>query len=149
MSTQNRPSWDQYFMRIAAQVAERSTCPRLAVGSVIVRNRHILATGYNGAPAGLPHCTDVGCLMQHGHCVRTVHAELNAIIQAALHGVSVDGSAIYVTHGPPCFHCAKAIINAGIRRVVHGGHYEDESASEFLGEAGIEVLLFSIPQSSA
>jgi dCMP deaminase len=93
-----RPSWDEYFMGIAFAVAQRSTCDRAHVGAIIVRDKRILTTGYNGAPRGLPHCTEVGHLMINNHCVRTLHAEQNAIIQAALHGVSVEGGTIYVTH---------------------------------------------------
>ena len=133
-----RPSWDEYFMQITFQVARRSTCPRAAVGAVIVRNKRILTTGYNGAPAGLPHCTEVGCLMVSGHCVRTLHAEQNAIIQGALHGVDVSGSTLYVTH-QPCLACAKMIINAGIVRVVYAGQYPDPIACSFLMEAGVEL----------
>jgi dCMP deaminase len=133
-----RPSWDDYFMQITLQVAKRSTCPRAAVGAVIVRDKRILTTGYNGAPTGLPHCTEAGCLMVNGHCVRTLHAEQNAIIQGALHGVDVSGSTMYVTH-QPCRNCAKMIINAGIERVVYAGHYPDEIACAFLEEAGIEL----------
>ena len=131
-----RPSWDDYFMQITLQVARRSTCPRAAVGAVIVRDKRILTTGYNGAPTGLPHCTEVGCLMVNGHCVRTLHAEQNAIIQGALHGVDVSASTIYVTH-QPCLVCAKMIINAGIERVVYAGPYPDEIARSFLEEAGV------------
>jgi dCMP deaminase len=134
-----RPSWDEYFMDIARQVAKRSTCPRAAVGSVIVKDRRILTTGYNGSPMGLPHCTEVGCLIVEGHCVRTLHAEQNAIIQAALHGVSVKESTIYVTH-QPCLNCAKMIINAGIVRVVYGGDYPDDRARVFLSEAGVALV---------
>ena len=101
-----RPSWDEYFMNIALEVARRSTCPRAQVGAIIVRDKRILTTGYNGAPSGLPHCTEVGCLMRGGHCVRTLHAEQNAIIQGALHGVSVKGGTIYVTH-QPCLICPR------------------------------------------
>ena len=136
-----RPSWDQYFMGIAFEVAKRSTCPRARVGAIIVRDKRILTTGYNGAPSGLPHCTEVGCLMVGGHCVRTLHAEQNAIIQAALHGVSVAGGTIYVTH-QPCLTCAKMIINAGIERVVYGGQYPDELAATFLEQAGVELVPF-------
>jgi dCMP deaminase len=125
-------------MQIAAQVARRSTCPRAAVGAVIVRDKRILTTGYNGAPKGLAHCTEAGCLMVNGHCVRTLHAEQNAIIQGALHGVDVSGSTIYVTH-QPCLLCAKMIINAGIERVVYGGDYPDELACSFMEEAGLEL----------
>ena len=134
----DRPSWDDYFMQITFQVAKRSTCPRAAVGSVIVRDKRILTTGYNGSPTGLPHCTEVGCLMVNDHCVRTLHAEQNAIIQGALHGVDVSGSTIYVTH-QPCQICAKMIVNAGIERVVYAGHYPDEIACMFLEEAGVEL----------
>jgi dCMP deaminase len=133
-----RPSWDEYFMQITLQVARRSTCPRAAVGAVIVRDKRILTTGYNGSPQGLPHCTEVGCLMVNDHCVRTLHAEQNAIIQGALHGVDVSGSTLYVTH-QPCLNCAKMIINAGIRRVVYAGHYPDDIARGFLEEAGVEL----------
>jgi dCMP deaminase len=133
-----RPSWDEYFMQITLQVARRSTCPRAAVGAVVVREKRILTTGYNGSPQGLPHCTEVGCLMVNGHCVRTLHAEQNAIIQGALHGVDVSGSTLYVTH-QPCLNCAKMIINAGIRRVVYAGQYPDDIARGFLEEAGVEL----------
>ncbi len=139
-----RPSWDDYFMRIAFEVARRSTCPRAAVGAVIVRDKRILTTGYNGAPTGLPHCTEVGCLMVNNHCVRTLHAEQNAIIQGALHGVDVSESTLYVTH-QPCLTCAKMIINAGIRRVVYAGDYPDELARAFLEEAGVELCRYKAP----
>ena len=134
-----RPSWDQYFMDIAFEVAKRSTCSRAQVGAIIVRDRRILTTGYNGAPAGLPHCSEVGCLMIEGHCRRTLHAEQNAIIQGALHGVSVAGGTLYVTH-QPCITCAKMIINGGIERVVYGGQYPDELAMSFLEQAGVELV---------
>ncbi len=133
-----RPSWDDYFMSITFQVAKRSTCDRARVGATIVKDRRILTTGYNGAPAGLPQCDEIGHLMIAGHCVRTLHAEQNAIIQAALHGVSVAGSTIYVTH-QPCLTCAKMIIKAGITRVVYGGHYPDENAVAFLRDAGVTL----------
>jgi dCMP deaminase len=136
--SRTRPSWDDYFMDITFQVAKRSTCDRAHVGSIVVKDRRILTTGYNGAPAGLPHCDEIGHLMISGHCVRTLHAEQNAIIQAALHGVSVHGGTIYVTH-QPCLTCAKMIINAGIKRVVYAGHYPDENAVAFLTEAGVEL----------
>lgn len=136
-----RPSWDEYFMQITFQVAKRSTCPRAAVGAVIVRDKRILTTGYNGAPANLPHCSEAGCLMVSGHCVRALHAEQNAIIQGALHGVGVSDSTIYVTH-QPCLVCAKMIINAGIQRVVYAGNYPDEIARGFLEDAGLELVKF-------
>ncbi|NUQ36949.1 MAG: dCMP deaminase [Caldilineales bacterium] len=143
MST--RPSWDHYFMSIALQVAKRSTCDRAHVGAIVVKDRRILTTGYNGSPAGLPHCDDVGHLLVEGHCVRTLHAEQNAIIQAAYHGVSVQDSAIYVTH-QPCLTCAKMIINAGIRRVVYAGQYPDNLARQFLAEAGVSLQQFTLPE---
>lgn len=141
-----RPCWDDYFMQIAELVARRTTCLRRSVGAVLVKNRRILATGYNGAPGGLAHCADVGCVRQqrgvpsgerHELC-RGLHAEQNAIIQAAFHGVSIDGSTLYVTCHP-CSVCAKMIINAGIREVVIHGEYADEMAAELLREAGVAV----------
>lgn len=141
----DRPSWDDYFMQITFQVAKRSTCPRAEVGAVIVRDKRILTTGYNGAPTGLPHCTEAGCLMLNGHCVRTLHAEQNAIIQGALHGVDVSGATIYVTH-QPCLVCSKMIINAGIQRVVYAGDYPDEIARGFLEEARLELHKYKLEE---
>jgi dCMP deaminase len=141
----NRPPLDEYFMEIAAVVARRSTCLRNQVGAVFVRNKRILATGYNGAPAGLQHCDEVGCAREgvasgtrHELC-RAVHAEQNAIIQAALHGVSIEGAILYCTH-QPCILCAKMMINARIRKVVFQESYPDETALQFLEQAGIEVV---------
>ncbi len=133
-----RPSWNKYFMNIAHEVAQRSTCERAQVGAVIVRDKRILTTGYNGSPRGLPHCSEVGCLMDNGHCVRTLHAEQNAIIQAALHGVITEGAIIYVTH-QPCFNCAKTIINAGISEIVYGKEYRDDRSLDFLNQAGVKI----------
>ncbi|MBV7327544.1 cytidine/deoxycytidylate deaminase family protein [Chloroflexi bacterium TSY] len=134
-----RPSWDDYFIDIAFSVATRSTCDRAHVGAVIVRDRRILTTGYNGAPAGLPHCDDVGHLLMEDHCVHTLHAEQNAIIQAALHGVNIQGATIYVTH-QPCLTCAKMIINSGIQRVIYAGNYPDEHSLLFLSTANVELI---------
>jgi dCMP deaminase len=134
-----RPSWNVYFLNIAREVAQRSTCERAQVGAVIVRDKRILTTGYNGSPRGLPHCTEVGCLMDNGHCVRTLHAEQNAIIQAALHGVITEGATIYVTH-QPCFNCAKTIINAGISEIVYDREYQDDRSLEFLTQAGVKLI---------
>jgi len=136
---QSRPSWDDYFVQIAFTVAQRSTCDRAHVGCVLVRDRRILTTGYNGAPAGLPHCDDVGHLIVDGHCVRTLHAEQNALIQAALHGVGTEGATAYVTH-QPCLTCAKMLINAGVRRVVYAGNYPDDYSRRFLDAAGVELV---------
>lgn len=135
---------DDYFMEIASVVAKRSTCLRNQVGALFVKNKRILTTGYNGAPAGLPHCDEVGCAREgvasgtrHELC-RAVHAEQNAIIQAALHGVSIEGSTLYCTH-QPCILCAKMMINARIRTVVYEESYPDETALDFLDQAGIGV----------
>ena len=126
----HRASWDQYFMSIAAQVATRATCDRKLVGAIIVRDRSILATGYNGSIVGLPHCDEAGHLMEDGHCVRTIHAEANALMQAARNGVRIEGGSIYVT-ASPCFHCFKLLANAGIRRIVYGEFYRDPRIFEF------------------
>ncbi|MCS6950767.1 MAG: cytidine/deoxycytidylate deaminase family protein [Armatimonadota bacterium] len=134
-----RPSWDEYFLRIAKEVATRATCPRRSVGAVIVLDRRILTTGYNGAPHGLAHCTEVGCKIVDGHCQRALHAEQNAILQAALNGVSTRGATVYVTC-QPCNTCAKMLINAGIVRVVFEGDYPDPFAMELFEEAGIELV---------
>lgn len=144
MSAKIRSSWDEYFMGIAQQVAQRSTCPRASVGAVIVRERLILTTGYNGAPEGLPHCLEVGCIIEDDHCQRSLHAEQNAILQAAFHGVSIAGGTMYVTH-QPCNTCAKMIINAGLKRVIYAGEYPDELARNFLAEAGVELVRFQNP----
>ncbi len=135
-----RPDWDSYFMKIAFAVSERSTCDRAFVGCVLVLDKRILTTGFNGSPAGQPHCDEVGHLLVEGHCVRTIHAETNAIIQAALHGVSTRGCTCYVTHFP-CINCTKALINAGIHRLVYAVAYRvDENALEFLKCANIEIV---------
>jgi dCMP deaminase len=135
-----RPDWDTYFMKIAHDVAARSTCDRADVGTVLVREKRILTTGFNGSPAGLPHCDEIGHLIVDGHCVRTIHAEANAIIQAALHGVSSKGATCYVTHFP-CLSCAKMLINAGIIRIVYDNEYRiDDNTLQFLQIAGVEVV---------
>jgi dCMP deaminase len=142
----DRPSWDAYFMQIAHLVAMRATCPRRQVGAVIVRDRRILATGYNGAPRGLAHCPvggpdhdwPDGC-MRAGHCIRSLHAEQNALLQAAMIGIACEGTTIYVTC-QPCNACAKMLINAGIRRVVYEGDYPDDFSLELFRESGMEVF---------
>lgn len=136
----SRVGWSQYFMGIAAQCATRATCDRKHVGAVIVRNGMIVSTGYNGSIAGLAHCDDVGHLMEDGHCVRTVHAEANALVQAASHGVRVRGAVIYVT-ASPCLGCFKLIVNAGIGRIVFGEAYRlDERVVLFAKELGVELV---------
>jgi dCMP deaminase len=141
-----RISWDEYFMQIAQLVAQRATCLRRSVGAVIVKNKRMLATGYNGAPSGLAHCLESGCLrdklkipsgQRHELC-RGLHAEQNAIIQASLYGISVKDSMMYITN-QPCVICAKMLINAGIREIVIAGEYPDKMAMDFLKEAGITV----------
>ena len=134
-----RASWDEYFMNIAREVATRSTCDRKHVGAVIVRDKSILATGYNGSIRGLPHCDEDGHLMEEGHCVRTVHAEANAIVQAAKNGVRIDGSGIYVT-ASPCWGCFRLIANAGIGRIIFGEFYRDQKIYDFSQKLGIELV---------
>ncbi|MCS7182867.1 MAG: dCMP deaminase family protein [Thermoanaerobaculum sp.] len=134
-----RVSWDRYFMNLAREAATRSTCPRKAVGAVLVRDRAVLATGYNGSIRGLAHCTEAGCLVVNGHCVRTVHAEANALIQAARHGVRIEGADCYVT-ASPCWECFKLLANAGVRRIVFAEFYRDERIWEFARQAGIELV---------
>jgi dCMP deaminase len=145
-----RPSWDQYFMDITHLVATRSTCLRRQVGAVVVKERNILATGYNGVPSGITHCDVDGCLRarlnvpsgeRHELC-RGLHAEQNAIIQAARHGINIDGATLYCTT-MPCIICTKMIINAGIRKVVYSEGYSDELAREMICEAAIEVEHFT------
>ncbi len=134
-----RATWDEYFMNIAKEVATRSTCDRKFVGAVIVRDKNILATGYNGSIRGLPHCDEVGHLMEDGHCVRTVHAESNAIVQAAKNGTRIDGAGIYVT-ASPCWPCFRLIANAGMSRIVFGEFYRDQKIFEFSQKIGIELV---------
>lgn len=145
----SRPSWDEYFMDITRLVAKRSTCIRRKVGAVLVKDRNILATGYNGAPSGIPHCIDVGCLREkmsvpsgerHELC-RGLHAEQNAIIQAAYHGVRIRGATLFCTNYP-CTICIKMLINAGITRIVYQDGYSDELAKELIEQAGVEVVRF-------
>ena len=143
----SRPSWDAYFMDITFLVAKRSTCLRRAVGSLIVKDKRILSTGYNGAPTGIRHCDEAGCLRQtlkvasgekHELC-RGIHAEQNAIIQAAYHGVSIKGATLFCTN-LPCAICAKMIINAGITTICYHSGYADAMSKDMLGEAGIEII---------
>jgi dCMP deaminase len=138
MSDESRASWDEYFMNIARAVATRSTCSRKHVGAVMVRDKVILSTGYNGSVRGLPHCDEVGHMIEDGHCVRTIHAEANAIIQAATHGTRLVGAAVYVT-ASPCWSCFKMIANAGIKRIVYGEFYRDQRIFEVAHELNIEL----------
>lgn len=144
-----RPRWDEYFMDIVELVKTRSTCLRRQVGALIVKNKRILATGYNGVPTGIEHCDKVGCLRQeynvpsgqrHELC-RAVHAEQNAIVQAAMAGTSIQGATIYVS-AQPCSLCAKMIINAGIKKIIFKGEYPDDMAMQMLKEAGVRVVKY-------
>jgi dCMP deaminase len=124
-----RVDWHQYFMNIASEVATRSTCDRKHVGAVIVRDKTILSTGYNGSVRGLPHCDDAGHMMEDNHCVATIHAESNAVIQAARNGVRLEGADIYVT-ASPCWNCFKMVVNAGIKNIYYGEFYRDDRIFE-------------------
>jgi dCMP deaminase len=144
-----RPSWNQYFTSITRMVATRSTCLRRHVGAILVKEKRILATGYNGAPAGLKHCIEVGCIREeasipsgtrHELC-RALHAEQNAIVQAAYHGTPIAGSTLYCTN-KPCVICSKMLINAGIERIFFDKDYDDDLADAILDEAGIEIMRF-------
>ena len=134
-----RVSWEDYFMNIAREVATRSTCDRKHVGAVIVREKTILSTGYNGSIKGLPHCDTVGCEMVDGHCVRTTHAEANAIVQAAKNGVGINQSEIYVT-ASPCYDCFKLIANAGIKTIYYKEFYRDQRIIDRSKEVGIHLV---------
>jgi dCMP deaminase len=147
-SAHKRPTWDEYFLEVARLVAKRATCLRRKVGAVLVKDKRILATGYNGAPSGLAHCLDIGCLREklkipsgeRQELCRGSHAEQNALIQASLHGISVKESTLYVTN-QPCIICAKMLINAGIKEIVICGNYPDKMAKGFLKEAKIKIRI--------
>ena len=154
MKRLTRPDTDEYFLKIASVVAERSTCRRHHIGAVAVKDKHILATGYNGAPSGFKDCLELGCLRDElgipsgtrQEICRGIHAEQNVIIQATLHGVSVEGSTIYATH-TPCNQCAKMLVNAKIKRYVSFGRYDDNAFIDLFREAGIEVDIKKRPSS--
>ena len=139
MSARKRVGWDHYFMNIARQAASRSTCDRKFVGAVIVRDRTILSTGYNGSIRGMPHCDEVGHDLENSHCVATIHAEANAILQAAKNGVNISGSEIYTT-ASPCWNCFKLIANSGIRRIYYAEFYRDEKSMRIASQIGIELI---------
>jgi dCMP deaminase len=134
----SRLPWDEYFMKIAEVVASRSTCDRKFVGAVVVRDKTILSTGYNGSIRGLPHCSEVGHMMENDHCVATIHAEANAIVQAARNGVMINGATMYVT-ASPCWTCFKIIANAGLTRICYGEFYRDTRIFDVAGKLGIEL----------
>lgn len=148
-----RLTWHQYFMTITRQVAERSTCSRAKVGAVIVRDKNILATGYNGAPAGMPHCIDVGCLIYQSrtpdgeieeNCFRTIHAEINAIAQAAKNGSSIKDASIYITH-TPCIHCLKVLVNTGIKEIYYESAYKLHTLREILAHTRVQLEQVRLP----
>ena len=145
MSNNNhRPSWDEYFLKLAMLASERATCPRMHCGCVLVRDRYVLATGYNGSLPGHPHCEDVGCLVVDNHCVRTNHAEMNALVQAATHGTNISGSTAYITN-MSCTTCAKALIAAGIKRIVVFSDFHDTLALQFFAQSNVEVTKLEMP----
>lgn len=139
-----RPDWDEYFLKLAMLASERATCPRMHCGCVLVKNKNVIATGYNGSIPGDEHCEDIGCLVIDSHCVRTVHAEMNAIVQAARRGHAVDGAIAYVTN-MPCTTCAKALITAGVKRVVVFSDFHDTLAMQFFSKAGVPIDRHSMP----
>lgn len=137
---EQRPSWDDYFMALARIVASRATCDRLHAGAVLVKDKRIVSTGYNGAPPNLGHCDSDGHLLEEGHCVRTIHAEHNAILQAAvIGGSSTKGATLYTLYSP-CIHCAKYVIAAGVKRVVVGKFYRNEEVRDYLRKAAVEFV---------
>jgi dCMP deaminase len=138
-ATPARAPWDDYFMNIAKVIATRATCHRKFVGAVLVRDRMILSTGYNGSIRGMPHCSEVGHMMENDHCVATIHAEMNAILQAARNGVNIDKSTVYVT-ASPCWNCFKALMNSGVSRVCFGEFYRDERIFKIAAEIGVELV---------
>lgn len=140
----NRPNWDQYFLKLAMLASERSTCPRMHCGCVLVRDRFVLATGYNGSLPGQPHCEEAGCLVVENHCVRTNHAEINALVQAARHGINITGSTAYITN-MSCTTCAKALIAAKIKRVVVFSDFHDTLATQFYTENKVEIVKLPMP----
>lgn len=139
-----RPSWDEYFLKVAMLVSERATCPRMHCGCVLVRDKQILSTGYNGSIPGDDHCENAGCMIVDNHCVRTIHAEMNAILQCSSHGVSTYNAIAYVTN-MPCTNCAKALITAGIKEVVIFSDYHDTLAELFFEKSGVKIKRLKMP----
>jgi len=141
-----RVSWDEYFMNTAKQVASRSTCDRKHVGAVIVRDRTILSTGYNGSIRGLPHCDEDGHMMENDHCIATIHAEANAILQGAKNGVTIEKSEIFIT-ASPCWICFKMVANVGIKKIYYGEFYRDDKIFDVAKKIGIELIHIKVDQS--
>ena len=140
----DRPNWDQYFLKLAMLASERATCPRMHCGCVLVKNKNVISTGYNGSIPGDEHCEDLGCLLVDDHCVRTVHAEMNALVQAAKRGHAVEGATAYVTN-MPCTTCAKALITAGVERVVVFSDYHDTLATQFFAKGEVRIDKIDMP----
>ncbi|MEW6702494.1 MAG: deaminase [Bacteroidota bacterium] len=140
----NRPSWDEYFLKVAMLVSERATCPRMHCGCVLVKEKQILSTGYNGSIPGDDHCEDAGCIIVENHCVRTIHAEMNAILQCSSHGISTEGATAYITN-MPCTNCSKALITAGIKEIVIFSDYHDTMAEEFFRKAKVNIKRLAMP----
>jgi dCMP deaminase len=140
-----RPSWDEYFLKVAMLVSERATCPRMHCGCVLVRDKQILSTGYNGSIPGDGHCEDIGCMIVDKHCIRTIHAEMNAILQCSSHGISTNDAIAYITN-MPCTNCAKALITAGIKEIVIFSDYHDTRAEEFFKIAYVDIKRIKKPQ---
>jgi dCMP deaminase len=145
MSINKRPAWDEYFLKLAMLVSERATCPRMHCGCVLVKDKRILSTGYNGSIPGDAHCEDDGCIIEDNHCIRTIHAEMNALLQCSIHGVSTKGATAYVTN-MPCTNCAKALIAAGIVEIVIFSDYHETRAEEFLSKAKVKLRRLPMPQ---
>ena len=141
-----RATWEEYFMNIAKQVASRSTCDRKHVGAVIVKDKMILSPGYNGSIRGMPHCDEVGHMMENEHCVATIHAESNAVLQAAKNGVMIDKAEVYIT-ASPCWPCFKMLANAGIKKIYYGEFYRDERIFDIAKKIGIELVHIKVDQS--
>ena len=143
----SRPKWDEYFLKLAMLVSERATCPRMHCGCVLVRDKRILATGYNGSIPGDGHCEDEGCMIVDNHCVRTIHAEMNAILQCSIHGVSTQNATAYITN-MPCTNCAKALIAAGIKEIIIFSDYHDTKAEEFFAKGNVKISRLHMPGTS-
>ena len=139
-----RPSWDEYFLKVAMLVSERATCPRMHCGCVLVKDKQILSTGYNGSIPGDEHCDEAGCLVVDNPCIRTIHAEMNAILQCSSHGISTLGATAYVTN-MPCTNCAKALITAGIKKVFIFSDYHDTMAEHFFQIAKVKIKRLPLP----
>ncbi len=143
-NTYTRPTWDEYFLKLAMLASERATCPRMHCGCILVKDKNVVATGYNGSIPGDEHCEDVGCLVINNHCERTIHAEMNALTQAAKRGHSVDEATAYVTN-MSCTNCAKALIAAGIKRIVIFSDFHDTLAVDFFNKAGVKIDKLPMP----